>query len=106
MNDDEIVTTLIDEIDEYFGAFDHFPLYELGWHLNGLRPAASPDEKHALALRAFEAYVAGRDVIVVWTRWPIELAEAWPLEAGTDLDFDLDPDEDVSVPLQVLVDRN
>jgi hypothetical protein len=105
VNDTEIVATLIDEIAEYFGAFDHFPLYQLGWHLNGLRPTASPEEKRALALRAFETYTAGREVMVVWTRWPIELAEASPLEVGTELDFDLDPDEDISVPLQVLVDR-
>jgi hypothetical protein len=39
----------------------------------------------------------------VWTRWPIDLEQAWPVEEDTPLDFDLDPDQDVSIPLQVLV---
>ncbi len=35
--------------------------------------------------------------------WPIDLERARPLEPGTPLDFDLDPDSPVDVPLQVLV---
>ena len=30
----DIIAHLLDEMEEYYGAFDHFPLYLLGWELN------------------------------------------------------------------------
>ena len=97
----EIVAHLLDEMEEYYGAFDHFPLYLLGWELNdGSRTVA---EKHDLARQAFDAFTAGHPSKVVWVRWPLDMERARPLEPGAPLDFELDPDGPSDALLQVLV---
>ncbi len=97
----EIIAHLLDEMEEYYGAFDHFPLYLLGWELNdGVRTA---DEKHTLAEQAFTVFTSRHATKVVWVPWPLELEKAQPFEPDTPLDFDLDSDSAIDVPLQVLV---
>jgi len=97
----EIVAHLLDEMEEYYGAFDYFPLYQLGWHLND-QPRTT-EEKHDLARRAFDEFASRHPIKVVWVPWPTDLEKARPLEPGTPLDFDLDPDSSTDEPMQVLV---
>jgi len=96
-----IVAGLLDDMEEYYGAFDHYPLYQLGWSLR----QGGPMTQHMkdLAQRAYDQFTSRHATKVVWTPWPIDLERARPLEPGTPLDFDLDPDSPVDVPLQVLV---
>lgn len=98
-----VTTLLVGEMEEYFQHFEHFPLYHLTWVLRGQRPAMGSEEMRATAQAAYDDFTSRHQVRVVWTRWPIDLETAWPVEPGTPLDFDLDPDQDVSIPLQVLV---
>jgi len=100
---ESVATLLVAEMEEYFEHFDHFPLYHLTWVLRGQGPAMTPDEMRAAAQIAYDDFRSRHKIRVVWTRWPIDLETAWPVEDGTPLDFDLDPDQDVSIPLQVLV---
>jgi hypothetical protein len=97
----DVIAHLLDEMEEYYGAFDYFPLYQLGWHLND-KPRTA-EEKHALAQAAFDQFSARHAIEVVWVPWPTDLEKARPLEPGTPLDFDLDPEGSVDTPLQVLV---
>jgi hypothetical protein len=97
----EIIAHLLDEMEEYYGAFDYFPLYQLGWHLND-RPRTAK-EKHDLALQAFDEFASRHQIKVVWVPWPTDLELARPLEPGTPLDFDLDPDSPTDELMQVLV---
>lgn len=99
----DIVTELLDEMEEYYGAFDYFPLYQLGWHLND-RPRTH-EEKHELAKQAFDVFASRHRVQVVWVPWPTDLTKAVPLEPGTSLEFDLDPDSPLDRMMQVLVPR-
>ena len=97
----EVIAHLLDEMEEYYGAFEHYPLYLLGWELNdGTR---TPTEKHDLARQAFDVFTARHPTKVVWVKWPLDLEHARPFEQGTPLDFDLDPDSPTDVELQVLV---
>ena len=97
----DIVAKLLDEMDEYFSHFDYFPLYLLGWTLNG--EGVSPEQKRVLAQKAFDAFTADHPSKVVLVPWPLVLEQARPLEPGTPLDFDLDPEGSGDVLLQVLV---
>jgi hypothetical protein len=98
---DETIEGLLDEMEEYYGAFDHFPLYLLGWQLNdGSRTVA---EKHELARQAFDTFTGRHPSKVVWVKWPLDLDHARPMEPGTPLDFELDPDGPGDAILQVLV---
>ena len=96
-----IVAKLLDEMDEYYSHFDHFPLYLLGWTLNGEQ--VLPEKKRELAQQAFDEFTASHPSKVVWVPWPLVLEQARPLEPGTPLDFDLDPEGSGEVLLQVLV---
>jgi hypothetical protein len=100
MNTDH-VTRLLDDMEEYYEHFEHYPLYLLGWSLNSR--SLSAEQKHALARRAYDGFTSRHPTKVVWSRWPIDLGTVWQLEPDTELDFDLDPDQSVDVPLQVLV---
>jgi hypothetical protein len=99
----EIIAHLLDEMEEYYGAFDYFPLYQLGWHLNDKRRTA--EEKHELARQAFVEFASRHPIKVVWVPWPTDLEKAIPLAPGTPLDFDMDPDSPTDEPMQVLVPR-
>jgi len=100
----EIVAHLVAEMDHYFEAFDHFPLYLLGWELNdGSRTVA---EKHDLAKQAFEQFTAAHPSTVVLVRWPLDLEQTQPLPPGTPLDFELDPEGPSDSLLQVLVPQH
>ena len=97
----EILAHLLDEMEEYYGAFDHYPLYLLGGELNdGVR---TPEQKRALAQRAYDVFTSRHSTKVVWVPWPLQLEKARPFEPGTPLDFDLDPDSSTDIPMQVLV---
>jgi hypothetical protein len=98
---DDVVAGLLDDMQEYYEAFDFFPLYQLGWALRRGQPMT--DHMRDLARQAYDTFTATRRTQVVWTRWPIDLDTAWPVAPGTPLEFDLDPDGDVDEPLQVLV---
>jgi hypothetical protein len=97
----EIVAHLLDEMEEYYGAFDHYPLYLLGWELNDQKRTA--EQKHQLARQAYEEFTSRHTTKIVWVPWPLDLAQARPFEPGTPLDFDLDPEGPADVLLQVLV---
>jgi hypothetical protein len=97
----DVIAHLLDEMEEYYGTFDYFPLYQLGWHLND-RPR-SAEEKHHLAKQAFDEFATRHRIKVVWVPWPTDLTKAVSLEPGTPLDFDLDPDSPLDQLMQVLV---
>jgi hypothetical protein len=96
-----IIAHLLDEMEEYYGAFDYFPLYQLGWRLNDQPRTAH--QKHELARQAFDEFASRHAIEVVWVPWPTDLKQAVPLEPGTPLDFDLDPDGPTDELMQVLV---
>ena len=97
----DIIAGLLDDMEEYYGAFHHYPLYQLGWSLRN----GAPMTPHMieLAQQAYDEFTSRHRTKVVWVPWPLAIEEARPLEPGTPLDFDLDPDASVDVPLQVLV---
>jgi hypothetical protein len=102
VSDDEVIAQLLTEMHELWDAFDHYPLYLLTWGQNrGSQPAT--DLMLARAQRALDTFRAAHPATVVWCRWPIDLDQAWPLEPGTPLDFDLDADGPTDDPLMVLV---
>ena len=95
------VQQLLDEMEEEYTNFGYVALYQLGWQLNdGTRSRA---EKDALAQEAYDRFTARHATRVVWSLWPIDLAAASPVEPGTPLEFDMDPDGPLDEPLQVLV---
>jgi hypothetical protein len=97
----QVVNELLDEMEEYFGAFGYFPLYLLGWHLNdGVRTVP---EKHDLARQAFDIFTRRHPTKVVLDTWPLKLKQTTALMPGTPLDFELDPDGPLGDPMQVLV---
>ena len=96
-----IVAHLLDEMEEYYGAFDHYPLYILGWELNDNQ--RTPEQKYELARQAYDEFVSRHQTKIVWVPWPLDLAKARPCEPGAPLDFDLDPEGPADVVLQVLV---
>jgi hypothetical protein len=95
------VARLLEDMEEYYEHFEHYPLYLLGWSLNNR--GLSADEKHAIAQQAFDEFTSRHTTKVVWVPWPLELEKAQPFAPSTPLDFDLDPDSPIDVPLQVLV---
>ena len=97
----EIIAGLLDDMEEEFTHFGYVALYQLGWALNnGTR---SDEQRRELAQQAYDTFTARHRTRLVWSRWPIDLDSAWPVEPGTPLDFDLDPDGPPDTPLQVLV---
>jgi hypothetical protein len=101
-SDDEVITLLIGEIDEYWEHFEHFPLYQLTWAQDrGFEPATQ--QMIVRAQRALDAFRADHPSRVVWSRWPIDLEGAWPVEPDATLEFDLDPEAPASGPLMILV---
>ena len=96
-----IVAGLVDDMEEYWDAFEEFPLYQLGWSLRDGAPMTAA--MVALAQQAYDEFTSRHPTRVVLTPWPIDLDQAEPLAPGTPLDFDLDPDGPVGTPLQVLV---
>lgn len=103
MTRDDDVRELLEDSEESFWAMDYLPMYEFAWTVRGFGRGHTPDEVVEISRAAYDLFVERHTLKRVWTRWPIDLDAAWPVEPGTPLDFDLDPDEDVSVPLQVLV---
>ena len=93
---------LLDEMEEYYSSFEHFPLYHLVWTLRG-QTALAPGDMHEVARGAFDEFRRRHRVRLVWSRWPIDLETSWSVEPDVQLDFDLDPDGDPSEPLLVLV---
>ncbi|QIG41539.1 hypothetical protein G5V58_01025 [Nocardioides anomalus] len=99
--DDADVAQALDDMEEEFTAFGCYVLGHIGWGLNdGIR---SPAEKQRLGRQVYEAFASRHRSKLVWSRWPLDLENAWPVEPGTPLDFDLDPDGDVNEPLLVVV---
>lgn len=102
MNTDIAATLLID-MEESFEALAYVPLYELAWSWRGYGRDASTPEADTVFNQVYEQFCSTHAVRRVWSRWPIDLSETWPVDPGTPLDFDLDPEGDPSQPLQVLV---
>ena len=97
----EIIAHLLDEMEEYYGAFDYYPLYLLGWQLNdGRRTAEEKHDSGSAGVRRVHLapFHQGR-------LGPVadRLGAGRPLAPGTPLDFDLDPDSPTDIPMQVLV---
>jgi hypothetical protein len=97
----QIIAGLLDDMEESYGASGYLPLYELGWSLRDGTPMT--ERMKDLARQAYDEFTSRHTTKVVWTRWPIDLDNAWPLQPGEELDFDLDPEQSVDIPLQVLV---
>jgi hypothetical protein len=97
----EIVAGLLDDMEESYGACGYLPLYELGWSLRNGAPMTQ--RMKVLARQALDEFTSRHATKVMWTHWPIDLDNAWPLGPEDELDFDLDPDQSVELPLQVLV---
>jgi hypothetical protein len=97
----DIVSGLLDDMEEYYGAFDHYPLYLLGWSLRNGGPMT--DRMAELAQQAYIEFTSRHPTKVVWVPWPLPLEQARNLDPGTPLDFDLDPDSPIDEPLQVIV---
>ena len=86
----EIIAGLLDDMEEYYGAFDYFPLYQLGWSLND-RPADDRAEARTWPSRRTTSslLVTDQGRVGALADRP---GQARPLEPGTPLEFDLDPD--------------
>jgi hypothetical protein len=97
----EIIARLLENMEEYYGAFDHYPLYQLGWSLRDGAPMT--ERMHEIAQQAYDEFTSRHPTKVVWVPWPLALEKALPLEPGTPLDFDLDPDSPTDELMQVLV---
>jgi hypothetical protein len=96
-----IIAGLLDDMEESYGACGYLPLYELGWSLRNGGPMT--DEMKQLARQAYDEFTCRHATKVMWVRWPIDLDQAWPTSQDDELDFDLDPDGSLDVPLQVVV---
>ena len=96
--------TVTEDLEETFGAEGMLPLYQVGWSMSGSVPR-DDDRFDAMCRGAFDAFRARHPGLqLVWTRWPIDLAEARPASPGTAIDLDLDPEAPVDTPMLVLVD--
>lgn len=99
----DVVATLLDEVEEELEACGILGLYHFTWTLRGLR-AGVPDEEFPDICRAAYAHLRSRHALtLVWVRWPMRVEEASPVEPGTPLNFDIDPDAPVSTPMLALV---
>ena len=97
----EIIAGLLDDMEESYGACGYLPLYELGWSLRNGAPMT--DRMNTLARQAYDEFTSRHSTMVVWAPWPIDLEQARPLEPGTPLNFDLDPDSPLDELMQVVV---
>jgi hypothetical protein len=104
MNQPSVVLALVEELEEVLEGEDCIPLYQFAWNARGLRRGLDAEDIPGICEAAYDELSQRHAFTRQWFRWPItDLSLGWPVEEGTPLDFDLDPDQDVSVPLQVLV---
>ena len=78
-------------------------MYEFAWTVRGFHRDHSPEQIVQICQAAYDEFTRRHRLRLVWSRWPTDLENAWPADPDTPLDFDLDPDGDVSTPLLVLV---
>lgn len=97
----EIIAGLLDDMEEDFRLFSCVELYLLGWSLR--KGAPMTDQMRALARQAYDEFTSRHATRVVWTRWPTDPDNTWPLGPDDELEFDLDPDGPPNGPLQILV---
>lgn len=103
MTAERVPPQVLEDLEEIFDAEGMLPLYQVAWTLSG---SMSRDDDHFIE-RCRDVYEAFGDrhpgLRLMWTQWPIDLAEAKLAEPGTAIDLDLDPDAPVDTPLLVLV---
>ena len=98
MNAELVPPTVIEDLEGML------PLYQVGWSMSGSVPRDDV-RFESLCREAFGVFQGAHPGLqLVWTRWPIDLAEAWPASPGTAIDLDLDPEAPVDTPMLVLVD--
>jgi hypothetical protein len=88
--DAEVVAELVDDMEEYWDAFDHYPLYLLVWGQDrGSHPPS--DLMITRAHQALDAFRATHRTRVVWVRSVVDTDQSWPVEDAAPLVFDRDP---------------
>jgi hypothetical protein len=98
--DDHVIAGLLDDMEEYWDAFEHYPLYLLTWGQGrGSEPAT--ELMLARARRALDAFRAAHPARLVWAHSPAQLEPNRPVEPGGTLVLDRAPDSDE--PMMVLV---
>lgn len=94
---------LLMDLDETLEAQGYIPLYDFAWTLRGYERGLQPSEIEQISHEAYAELTSRSPMVLMWTTWPNDVDKAWPAEEGTELDFDLDPDEPVDEPLLLLV---
>ena len=106
MTHEDDVRELLDDLEESLWAMDYLPMYEFAWTVRGFHRGHSPTEIKSICQAGYDEFTRTHQLRLVWSKWPIDIEDARPVEPGTPLDFDLDPEGDVSTPLMVLVPAN
>ena len=75
-------------MEEDFRLFGCFELYLLGWSLRNGSPMT--DQMRQTARQAYDEFISRHATKVVWTRWPTDPDNTWPLGPDDELEFDLD----------------
>jgi hypothetical protein len=100
----ETVDALLAEVEEEYEFDRVLPLYMFAWSLAGLKHTRSDPGFQDTCRAAYDRFVrAHPDLRLVQVPWPIDLAQAAPLPADTEIDLDLDPNSAPPVVLQALV---
>ena len=104
MNTDPMIRSVLDDLEEIYGAEGLLPLYQVAWTVTGWLSRDDPRFGDTCSV-VFDSF-RGRhpDLHLVWVPWPIDVTQARAAETGTDIDLDLDPEASVDTPLLALMD--
>lgn len=79
MSVDDLVTLLVEDVEEELDSMEEAPLYGFTWFLRGQDDTLKTEQMAQIAARAFHVVVERHDLRLVWMRWPQQyLREAGP----------------------------
>ena len=75
----EIIAHLLDEMEEYYGAFDYYPLYQFSAGISTTKPRTTRARSANWLDRRIDEFTSRHSTKVVWVPWPTDLEQADPL---------------------------
>lgn len=104
MNAESVLPLVLEDLHEIFESEGMLPLYQVAWTMSG-SVSRDDDRFDGLCREVFEIFCSRHpDLRLVWVPWPIDVSQAQPVDPGTAIDLDLDPDAPTDTPLLALVD--
>ncbi|MFB9313349.1 hypothetical protein [Nocardioides plantarum] len=96
---------LLADLEETLESQGYLPMHDFAWTLRGYELGLTPQEIQSISAEVYELLIAKTPSRLMWNVWPKDLDGAWDADAGTEPDFDLDPDRPKGIPLLMLVPR-